>query len=172
MKVKRTHLIIFILVLVHCPLFGDTQSDPQAKTAAKIANVSLYILFPDGGWDFAVIYLSGNYSAWYYMPPERGQEEGAGCDGVIIPNVDSEFELAANVYQTCANEQLEEEIAKELNLDLEELTSKFKGKALIIINTIDGEERVFKKPYNGKFINPKTQELDNLLISQIKACKK
>jgi hypothetical protein len=172
MKEKRALLIIFILVLTHYPLFGDEHNDPQTKKDAKIASVSLYILSADGGWDFAVIYLGGNWSASYYVPPERGKEEGKACDGVIIPNVESEFELAANVYQTCTNDQLRAEIAEGLNLDLKELPIEFKGKALIFISTIDGERRVFERPYNGKFKSAKTQELDDVLISHIRNCKK
>jgi hypothetical protein len=172
MKAKRTLLTVFLLALAHSPSFGETQRDPKTKKDAQIANVSLYILYPDGGWDFAVIYLSRNWSASYYVPPERGKEKSKVCEGVIIPSVDSEFELAASVFQTCSNDQLEAEISKGLNSDLKELASHFKGKALIVINTIDGERRVFERPYNRKFKNAKTQELDDVLISQIKTCKK
>lgn len=172
LKLKIILLITFILAVVRYPSFAEAQSDSQTDEDVKTANVSLYVLFPDGGRDFAVIYLNGNWSASNYVPAKRGKNEGQVCDGAIVPNAFSEFELAADVYQTCATDQLGADMAKELSFDGRELASKFNGKVFVFINPINGEARFFERPYNGRFKNAKTRKLNDILISQINACKK
>ena len=161
-------------------LAGVSNHDLDNRQRIKIASISLWAYYPDGGWDFAVIYRSGNYAASYYVPPERGKEEAKGCDGVIVPGVKTDekkndeevWTIGDGVYQHSETDRVPTEIAKELKFETKDKEPKLLGKAYIVINVVEGERRVYERLIDGKFKDAMIQRLNDTLISQVAACKK
>ncbi len=163
---RRYCLLAILLLLTLCLIAGETKNPPKTPPRIKIANVSLDVRFPDNGWDFAVVYSSGNWSAWHNIPPGQA----SGSDGVRVGKTE-DFALAEAVFQTGNEDELGASTAREINFELTNPDSKLKGKAFLIINAANGERKVYARPYNSKFKNGKTQELNDSLISLIGSCK-
>lgn len=172
MTKKKIFLILLWIMFPASFLAGESNQKTDDSKKIKIANVSLWVYYSDLGWDFSIIYRSGNWSASHYVPPERGKEEAKICDGVIVRGDEEDWPIGKEVYLTCESDRVDAEIAKGLNFDLKNPDPMLKGKAYIVINAIDGERRVYERPFHEKFKEVKTQQLNDTLMSQVTSCKK
>jgi len=157
---KKLVGIVLALLLCATPLLCHGSQQRRDSRRIQIAAVSLKIYRPDDGWEFAVIGSKGDFSVWYYLPPDKA----CGSDGVILGN---NFTLAGKVFESRSGDQLDGAIAQTLKFDFKDPDPVLKGKAFLVIDPVEGERKVYQRTWDGKFREAMIQELNDSLMSLI-----